>query len=212
MKSVNFLLSYRGQVAAAKWDICGGFFAPCGRAKAGLDSHLLGAHSGKGRALRGGGNVRRTADFMLKTEEWHMEKDKLEIIPYLSMEGNCEEAIHTYLEIFGGEILCLSRWPQGMPGRAGKVMHAEFTLGSTRMSAGDGFTGEPVNGAFKLMVHRDSKEDALRLIAALQKGGCILSPLKPHPAPDDGGCGCILKDRFGYTWIVTCPNPDKQPG
>ena len=43
----------------------------------------------------------------------------------------------------------------------------------------------------------------------LSKEGTIISPLRPHPEPDDAGCGSVTKDRFGYTWIITCPNPDK---
>lgn len=38
----------------------------------------------------------------------------------------------------------------------------------------------------------------------------VISPLQPHPEPDDGGCGSVTRDRFGYTWIITCPNPDKH--
>ena len=34
---------------------------------------------------------------------------QLIIIPHLSFCGNCEEAIHTYIEAFGGEIYYLSR-------------------------------------------------------------------------------------------------------
>jgi hypothetical protein len=33
----------------------------------------------------------------------------LSVIPYLSFDGNCEEAINTYMKIFGGEIFYLSR-------------------------------------------------------------------------------------------------------
>ena len=52
-------------------------------------------------------------------------------------------------------------------------------------------------------------EQAKRAIAFLLEGGEAISPLRPHPVPDDGGCGSVTKDRFGYTWIITCPNPDK---
>lgn len=31
-----------------------------------------------------------------------------------------------------------------------------------------------------------------------------------YPAPDDAGCSSTTKDCFGYTWIITCPNPAKQ--
>ena len=136
------------------------------------------------------------------------------VIPYLSFKGNCEEALNTYIEAFGGEIYYLSRWSEktfeNTPEQIGKVMHAEFALGNTRMAGGDTFDNENVNTALKLMIHMDSKEDATHTISVLSKGGTIISPLKPHPEPDDAGCGSITKDRFGYTWIITCPNPDKQ--
>ena len=88
-------------------------------------------------------------------------------------------------------------------------MHAEFSLGSTRMAASDGF-GDTPNSAVKLMIHMDSLADAQHAVALLAEDGTVVSPLKPHPAPDDGGCGSITRDRFGYTWIITCPNPAKE--
>lgn len=143
-----------------------------------------------------------------------MEK-RPDIIPYLTFMGNCEEALHTYMDAFGGEIYGMSRWSEetyeGPPEQIGKVMHVEFRLGNTRMAAGDNFGKAWERSAISLMVHMDSKEEALRAIEALSaEGGTVLSPLHPHPAPDDGGCGSMTRDRFGYNWIVTCPNPDKQ--
>ena len=138
---------------------------------------------------------------------------QLTVIPHLSFRGNCEEAVNAYIAAFGGEIYYLSRWSESTydvtPEQIGKVMHAEFCLGSTRMAASDGFTGSG-DSPVKLMIHMDSKIEALHAVSVLAEGGTVLSPLKPHPAPDDGGCGSITRDRFGYTWIITCPNPDKQ--
>lgn len=143
-----------------------------------------------------------------------MSKQKIEIIPYLSFKGNCEEAVHTYINAFGGEISFLSRWSENTfditPEQIGKVMHVEFTVGNTSMAAGDVFDCTGVNTDIKLMIHMDSEAEALNTISALSKGGTILSPLMPHPEPDDDGCGSIIKDRFGFTWIITCPNPAKQ--
>lgn len=136
------------------------------------------------------------------------------VIPYLSFRGNCEEAINAYIEAFGGEICYLSRWSEKTfkvtPEQIGKVMHVEFTLGNTRMSAGDSYDNENINTSIKLMIHMDSKEEALHAISVLANGGTTISPLQPHPEPDDAGCGSVTRDRFGYTWIITCPNPDKQ--
>lgn len=138
---------------------------------------------------------------------------QLTIIPHLSFCGNCEAAIHTWIAAFGGEVHYLSRWTENTfdmnPSQIGKVMHAEFSLGSTRMAGSDGFTGTG-ESPVKLMIHMDATADAQHAISLLAQDGSVISPLKPHPAPDDAGCGAIIRDRFGYTWIITCPNPDKQ--
>ena len=60
------------------------------------------------------------------------------------------------------------------------------------------------------MIHMESEKEALRTMSVLAEGGVVLSPLQPHPEPDDAGCGSVTKDRFGYTWIIACPNPAKQ--
>ncbi len=139
---------------------------------------------------------------------------KIEVIPYLAFKGNCEEAVNAYMDAFGGEIYYMSRWDEAncdsMTERIGKVMHVEFAIGSTRMSAGDSFDCAGVNTGISLMIHMDSETEALHAISILAEGGTILSPLKPHPEPDDGGCGSLTKDRFGFSWIITCPNPAKQ--
>lgn len=141
---------------------------------------------------------------------------KIEVIPYLAFNGNCEEALNTYIQAFGGEILFLSRWTEDnfdvSPDQIGKIMHVEFTLGNTRMSGGDAFDCPNGNTSIRLMVHMETKEAALRVVSMLSQGGTVLAPLRPHPEPDDDGCGSVTKDRFGFTWIVTCPNPDKQLG
>lgn len=134
----------------------------------------------------------------------------IEVIPYLSFKGDCEDALHKYFLAFGGEILFLSRWSEEnceTPEQIGKVMHVEFTLGGTHMSGGDSFDTGEVNTDIKLMIHMDTQTKARHTISILAEGGTVVAPLQPHPAPDDDGCGSIIKDRFGFTWIITCPNP-----
>lgn len=140
--------------------------------------------------------------------------EKVTVIPYLAFDSCCEEAISTYIQAFDGEVYYLSRWSEetcgGRPEKIGKVMHAEFALGSTRMSGGDSFEQVEGNTAIKLMIHMENKEQALQAVETLAQGGERIAPLKPHPKPDNGGCGSVTRDRFGYTWIITCPNPDKK--
>ena len=142
-----------------------------------------------------------------------MEKQKIEIIPYLTFKGNCEEALNTYINAFGGEIHYMSHWLENTADESeliGKVMHVEFALGNTRMAAGDSFDGGEVNADIKHMIHMDSQEEALQSVAVLAEGGTIHTPLLPNPEPDDDSCCAILKDRYGFTWIITCPNPAKK--
>lgn len=137
----------------------------------------------------------------------------MNIIPYLTFHGNCEDALQTYINAFGGEILYLSRWSENTASAAelvNRVMHVEFVLGDTRMAAGDSLDEMDTNTSIKLMVHLDTMDAAQSAVKMLAEGGSVLSPLKPHPAPDDSGCGSVTRDRFGYTWIVTCPNPKKH--
>lgn len=140
--------------------------------------------------------------------------EPIAVIPYLSFQGNCEEAITAYIQAFGGKILYLSRWTdqtcKNTPELIGKVMHTEFMIGQTRMSAGDNPESAPPNETVKFMIRTSSIKEAQSAITVLSSGGKILSALKPHPKPDDAGCGSITQDRFGFTWIVTCPNPEKQ--
>lgn len=37
---------------------------------------------------------------------------KIEVIPYLPFNGNCEEAISAYIKAFGGEIIRMSHWTE----------------------------------------------------------------------------------------------------
>lgn len=131
-------------------------------------------------------------------------KKRIEVVPYLSFKGDCEEAIHTYIAAFDGAIQFMSRWSEDnfdvTSDLIGKVMHVEFPLGSTHMAAGDSLDTVGANTDIKLMIHMDSQEEALLAISLLAEGGSVLSPLRPHPAPDDSGCGSIIRDRFGFTW------------
>ena len=64
------------------------------------------------------------------------------------------------------------------------------------------------SGAVRLMIHLNSKEEALKVVETLSEGGTVIAPLSPHPKPDDSGMGAIVKGAHGYPWIFTCPDPD----
>lgn len=138
--------------------------------------------------------------------------ENCEVITYLPFGGCCEEALNAYIGIFGGRLLFLSRWDEkncGQKNFIGKVMHAEFVLGKTRLAGGDVLEAEASAMAAKLMIHLNTEEEVRKIIGLLEEGGSVVSELAPHPEPDDGGMGCIVRDKFGVRWILTCPNPKK---
>ena len=52
-------------------------------------------------------------------------KTKIEVIPYLSFKGNCEEAVNSYIKAFGGDIMWMSRWSEEnfeSPEQIGKIV------------------------------------------------------------------------------------------
>ena len=138
--------------------------------------------------------------------------ENCEIVTYLPFGGCCKEALNAYIDIFGGRLLFLSRWNEkncGQKNFIGKVMDAEFVLGKTRLAGGDVLEAEASAMAAKLMIHLNTEEEARKIIGFLEEGGSVISALAPHPEPDDGGMGCIVRDKFGVRWILTCPNPKK---
>ena len=130
------------------------------------------------------------------------------IIPYLSFTGDCEKAVNAYIAILGGEILFLSRYTVQTGGEAlsGKVMHVEVKVAGSVIAAGDRTKPVENRDAVRLMIHCDTSAEADRILNALGKEGEVLQRLQPHPPPDDGGMGGLVRDRFGYTWILTAPN------
>ena len=126
-----------------------------------------------------------------------MDKSRLEVIPYLSFSGDCEQALEVYIRAFGGEVIYISRWSEEnceSPEQAGKVMHAEFRIGCTRMSGGDSFEKKGPNTNIKLMVHMGSTEEAENAISALLEGfpenrafgGRRRGLMAPSPPPRPG--------------------------
>ena len=136
------------------------------------------------------------------------------VIPYLSFCGNCEEALNSYTLIFGGEIKMLSRFTRETGGGAlvGKVMHAEAVVGNSVIAGADGGDPEELarcHDTICLMVHCTTRVEAETCFNALAEGGQALQRLTPHPPPDDGGMGALVRDKFGYKWILTAPNDQK---
>jgi PhnB protein len=146
----------------------------------------------------------------------HLSTDKenpMQVQPYLSFNGRCEEALEFYRKALGAEVTMLMRFKEspdssgcGMmpPGSENKVMHAEFRVGDTGVMASDGqCTGNAVFQGISLSIAVPDEAKARQLFAALGDGGQVQMPMdKTFFSP----CFGMVADRFGVSWMVVVPS------
>ncbi len=130
----------------------------------------------------------------------------MQIQPYLTFEGRCEEALEFYKKALGAEVTALMRFKDspdpGMcaPGAGDKVMHSAFRIGDSTVMASDGrCVGNPAFQGFALSINARNGAEAERLFAALAEGGQVQMPLgRTFFSPSFG----MVADRFGVAWMV----------
>jgi PhnB protein len=133
----------------------------------------------------------------------------MHIQPYLYFRGRCEEAIEFYKRAIGAEVQMLVRMsdaphdpnaPKLPPGWDKKVMHAELTIGDSKLLFSDGGTAGPTEfKGFDLSLNVPDAATADRAFAALSAGGTVHMPLsQTFWSPRFG----TLSDKFGVAWMV----------
>ncbi len=83
-------------------------------------------------------------------------------------------------------------------------MHAQLMFTET-----DGISGADVqwtienSGAVLIHAHLQNEIIAHKVFSALSDGGVVLGELKTNPLPDDSGISGSVKDKYGFTWIIS---------
>src|SRR5580693_8337454 len=133
----------------------------------------------------------------------------MKLNPYLSFNGNCEEAFKLYEQALGGKIEFVGRYAD-MPGEHGmapdKVMHITLTIGGQTLQGADSPAAQyqtPKGSAVAL--HLNHVPDAERIFASLSEGGSVDMPLQETFWAARFG---MLRDRFGTPWMINC---EKHP-
>ena len=139
----------------------------------------------------------------------------MQVAPYLSFEGRCEEALNFYQKALGAQVGMLMR-NQDMPPSdapspgdgcvpegglpAHKILHAAFTVGGSTLMATDGMnSGKADFKGISLSLAVATEAEAQRLFGALADGGQVQMPLsKTFFSPAFG----MVADRFGVSWMV----------
>ncbi len=140
------------------------------------------------------------------------------INPYLTFNGNCEEAFEFYKSIFGGEFAFLGRF-KDMPAEypvpdseKEKIMHVSLPISKETSLMGsdssDAFGKVSTPGDnFSISINCSEQEEAHKLFSALSNGGAIKMPLDKTFW---GSLFGIFVDKFGINWMVSCELEAKE--
>ena len=141
------------------------------------------------------------------------------INPYLTFNGNCEEAFTFYKSVFGGEFPFMGKF-KDMPPVDGcgemsvadqeKVMHVSLPIsGETILMGSDNiesFGRKIIDGNnFAISINTNSREEADKLFAGLSADGQVTMPMNKSFW---GAYFGMFTDKFGIQWMV---NFDETP-
>jgi len=132
----------------------------------------------------------------------------MQLNPYLSFNGQCQEAFEFYQQCLGGNIQTMmthgdspiadqapSEWRD-------KILHATLIVGQTTLMGADvppDSYREP--GGFSITIQINDSADAERIFRALSEGGTVTMPLQETFWAARFG---MVVDRFGIPWMVNC--------
>jgi PhnB protein len=132
------------------------------------------------------------------------------VSPYLTFNGNCEEAFNFYKSVFGGEFPYIGRFSE-MPAEfpvdekdKNKIMHVSLPIGNGSFLLGSDSAGGFSGGAnpgdnFSISINADSEDEATRLFNALSAGGKVTMPLDKTFW---GAFFGMFTDKFSINWMV----------
>ncbi len=132
------------------------------------------------------------------------------INPYLTFDGNCEEAFNFYKSIFGGEFPYIGRY-KDMPSEhpipdseKEKIMHVSLPISKETILMGSDSSGSfghntVAGNNFSLSVNTDTEEEARSVFEQLSAGGKVTMPLEKTFWNALFG---MFTDKFGINWMV----------
>src|SRR5438105_9464250 len=115
------------------------------------------------------------------------------IVPFLWFDDQAEEAMNFYASIFkNAKIGSVSRYGEGGPGPAGKVMTASFQLFGQDFIALNGGPQFKFTEAISFLINCETQAEIDELWDKLLAGG------------EPSQCGW-LKDKYGLSWQIVPP-------
>ncbi len=132
----------------------------------------------------------------------------MQLNPYLSFDGRCEEAFKFYEKLLGGHIKAMMTY-EGSPAAEHvppewrkKVMHATLEVGNEPLMGADASPqhySKPKG--FSVSLSPAKVADAERIFNAFAEGGEVVMPLQQTFWAARFG---VVTDRFGIPWMINC--------
>ena len=132
----------------------------------------------------------------------------MQIVPYLSFDGQCEEAFKFYEQVLGGKIVAMIPHA-GTPAEAhvppewkDRIMHARLQVHGAELMGGDSPPGTyEARKGMCASLHIDDPAEAERIFHRLAEGASVQMPIQEtfwaHRF-------AMLTDRFGTPWMINC--------
>lgn len=133
-----------------------------------------------------------------------------QINPYLTFDGNCEEAFNFYKSVFGGGFTYMGRF-KDMPSETEmpesekeKIMHVSLPISKETVLMGSdslqGYCQETGTGSnITISINTESEEEAFKIFNDLSAGGKVTMPLEKTFW---GALFGMFTDKFGISWMV----------
>ena len=133
-----------------------------------------------------------------------------QINPYLTFNGNCEEAFNFYKSVFGGEFPYIGRFKdmpdsENMPEVAKNlIMHVSLPVSNGHVLMGsdssEAFGQSTIIGNnISVSINAQSEDEAHKLFNGLSAGGKVTMPLEKTFW---GALFGMFTDKFGINWMV----------
>jgi PhnB protein len=131
--------------------------------------------------------------------------------PYLSFDGQCEEAFRFYEKCLGGRITFMMSWEnspmagQTPPGWGKKILHAGLALENASLDGSDAGPDQYKKPqGFSVMLRPRDAAEAERIFNTLAEKGTVQIPFGETFWAKAFG---MVTDRFGVPWLINCENP-----
>jgi len=132
----------------------------------------------------------------------------LKLTPYLSFDGQCEDAFKLYEKCLGGKITFMQTYgdspmaDQTPTEWRKRVMHATLSVGDQLLQGSDSPPGQYQKPqGFSIAIALSDATEAERIFKALSEDGKVQMPLEETFWALRFG---YLIDRFGVPWMINC--------